>query len=93
MKIKDGFLLKSVAGREIVVPVGAASIDFNAMVTLNETGAFLFRQLETSKTAEELTAALLEEYDVTPERAAASVARFAEDLRGAGLLDDETADA
>ena len=56
MKIKNGFLMKSVAGRTIVVPVDGATLDFNGVLTLNETGAFLFSLLQKEDlSAEQLT--------------------------------------
>ena len=42
MQIKPGFAMRKIAGSNIVVPVGAASSDFNGMITLNDTGAFLW---------------------------------------------------
>lgn len=86
MKLKDGFVLRRVGGHSIVVPVGAQTVDFNCMITLNETGAFLWQQLLQERTAEQLTAALLEEYDVEPALAEADVARFIEKLQHAELL-------
>ena len=41
MKVKDGFVLRAIAGSNIVVPVGAATAQFNGMITLNDSGAFL----------------------------------------------------
>ena len=52
MKIKDSFLMKTVAGKVIVVPVGNATLDFNAVVTLNDSGAFLFSLLQKSDMSE-----------------------------------------
>lgn len=45
MKIKEGFILRNVAGSYVVVPIGEATLDFNGMMSLNETGAFLFGKL------------------------------------------------
>ena len=45
MKIKEGFILRNVAGSNVVVPVGQATVDFNGMMSLNDTGAFLFDKL------------------------------------------------
>ena len=42
MKIKEGFILREVAGNYIVVAVGSAVKQFNGVITLNETGAFLW---------------------------------------------------
>ncbi|MBO4848845.1 MAG: PqqD family protein [Clostridia bacterium] len=86
MKIRDGFVLRQVADATIVVPAGEASMDFNGMITLNETAAFLWRLLEKETTEEELVAAMLGEYDVDEERAKAGIKRFVEKLGKEGLL-------
>ena len=86
MKLKDGFVLRSVGGHSIVVPVGAQVVDFNCMITLNETGVFLWQQLQSEHTAQELTEALLAEYEVDSAVAEADVAQFIEKLQQAELL-------
>ncbi len=86
MKLKDGFVLRQVGGHYLVVPVGAQTVDFNGMITLNETGAFLWQRLQTECSAAELTAALLAEYDVDEATAMADVADFVEKIRQAELL-------
>jgi hypothetical protein len=40
MKIKSGYIMREVADNYVVVPTGQATVDFNGMITLNETGAF-----------------------------------------------------
>ena len=86
MKIKEGFILRTVGGNHIVVPVGAQTVDFRGIITLNETGVFLWNLLQEDCTEEQLTEALLAEYDVAADVAAADVSRFAESLRQADLL-------
>jgi len=88
MKIKDGFLLRQVGGNHVVVPVGAQTVDFRCIITLNETGAFLWQRLQQPATQDGLVEALLEEYDVTAEKAAADVERFIDNLRQNNLLDE-----
>ena len=86
MKIKDGFILREVAGSYLVVAVGARVKEFNGMVNLNETGAFLWKLLEKGVEKEEMINALLSEYDVKAEVAAADVNAFTAKLAEAGLL-------
>ncbi len=86
MKIKDGFILREVAGSYIVVAVGAAVKEFNGVINLNETGAFLWKQLEKGCTEEELTGALLSEYEVEEEIAKKDAKSFIEKLTEAGLI-------
>lgn len=87
MKIKEGFLLRNIAGSNIVVPVGAASVDFNGMITLNDSGAFLWKELEKGGDEETLTAALLREYDVDEAMARSSAIDYIRKLDEAGVLE------
>lgn len=75
MKLKDGFLLREVAGECVVVPV-SGEIDLDGMITLNSTAKTLWQRLESSATREDLISALLEEYEVDEETAGRSVDRF-----------------
>lgn len=88
MKIKEGFLLRQVGANNVVVPVGAQSVDFRCLITLNEVGAFLWQKLEADNTVETLVEALLGEYDVTADIATADVERFVASLREKNLLDE-----
>ena len=85
MKLKDGFILRRVAGKTVVLPCDEA-LDLNMMITLNDTGAFLWEKLQEETTQEALVTALLGEYDVDEETAKASVAAFVEKLNANGFL-------
>ncbi len=88
MKIKEGFILRQVAGQHIVMPLGQKSLDFNCAITLNESGAFLWSVLENGvKDKEELLKKLLEEYDVDKETAIKDIDAFVLKLTENNLLD------
>lgn len=86
MKIKSGFILRNVGGQNVVVAVGAASRSFSGIIRLNETGRFLWEQLNAEKTEEELCDALLSEYELSAEQARADVSAFVQKLKEAELL-------
>ncbi len=86
MKLKMEFMLRQVAGYYVVVPVGDACVDFNGMVNLNETGAFLFERLQQETSREELVKALLQEYQVDEATAKQAVDGFVDKLEQADLL-------
>lgn len=88
MKTKQGFMLRNVAGKDIVVAVGTAAMDFNGMITLNETGAFLWRLLEKGADYDELVEAILKEYDTDEATAREGIDKFLETARDARLLDE-----
>lgn len=72
MKIKEGFILRNVAGSNIVVPFGDRCMDFNGMITLNETGAFIWKQLENDVEEADIVKAILAEYDAGVDEALAT---------------------
>lgn len=81
MKIKEGFLLRNVADSFVIVPTGGNIVDFSAMITINETGAFLWEKLKNDVTEDELVAALTSEYDVDEETAREDVVGFVSVLK------------
>ncbi|MGN0515388.1 PqqD family protein [Eubacterium sp.] len=88
MKIKDGFTLRNIAGSDIVVPVGNASKIFNGMITLNDSGAFLWSALQKDTTIDKVVAKLTGEYEVSTEQATADVQKFVAMLRENDLIDE-----
>ncbi len=87
MKIKDCYVLRSVAGNNVVVPTGDASVDFGGMMTLNEVGALLWEKLSHGAEEDELVAAVLAEYNVSEETACADISAFIARLREADVLE------
>ena len=87
MKIKQGFLLRRMADQFVVVAVGAAAQEFPGMMRLNGSGAFIWKQLEREVDENAVIRAVLEEYDVPEEQAAADVRRWIAQLREPGALD------
>ena len=88
MKIKEGFVLRRVGDSHVVVPVGIQTVDFRCILTLNDTGAFIWQQLQNPCTAEEIVTALLAEYDVSADVAKADVDTYIATLREKNLLDE-----
>ena len=86
MKLKDGFILRSVAGQSVVLPTGG-DLDLNMMITLNETGAFLWEKLNEETDESALVAALLAEYDVDEATAKNAVSGFVKKLNDNGFLE------
>ena len=89
MKLNPEFMLQQVAGNWIVVPMGQASLDFNGMITLNETGVTLWKALESGGTVEDLAKALTSEYDVSMELALQDAAAFVQKLKDAGCVEED----
>jgi len=64
LKIKEGYVIKSLAGGYVVVTVGDAAKEFNGLIRMNETGAFLWNSiLEGADSKEKLITAMLARYE------------------------------
>ena len=87
MKIKEGFILRNAAGSYVVVPIGEATLDFNGMMSLNETGAFLFGKLIEGTDKEQLIEDLMSEYAVDKELAAKDVEDFIQKVEREDLFE------
>lgn len=85
MKLKDGFILRQVAGEHVVLSVNA-DVNLNGMITLNDTGCTLWNRLQTEAELSDLTAALLAEYEVDEATAQAAAQRFVDRLKELELL-------
>ena len=87
MKISENYILREIAGEYIVVPTGSAAMDFKGLITLNDTGVFLWKLLqEDDQTKESLLDALCEEYKAVREEAKADIEEFLQRIRSEGML-------
>lgn len=86
MKVKDNYILKTVAGQHIVVPIGSEAVKFHGMITLNETGRFLFENLKVDIALEALIQKLVDHYDVDLDIATKDVHQFIELLEKHNVL-------
>lgn len=88
MKIKDGFVLRTICGNTVVVGEGLSQVNFSKIVSLNPTAAYLWESVVGKDfTVEDMTALLLDEYDVTPEVASKDAASLAKSWTEAGLVE------
>lgn len=89
MRIKDGFVVEKVGSRYLAVAVGERADEFNALIRMNGTSAFIWEKLaEADRTVEELVGLMTAEYEVDAKRAEKDVIAFTDQLRGAGLLNE-----
>ena len=84
LKIKDGFIVRRMGENYIAVTVGAASKEINGMVRLNDTGKFLWEQIESGTEREALVQKLMERFaGLDRKTAEADLDEFLESIKGA----------
>ncbi len=85
LKIKDNFMLREVDGNSVVVSIDGS---YNGLITLNETGTFLWNLLVEGTDENSMVNAMLKEYEVVEDVARADVREFIETARKSGVLDE-----
>ncbi len=80
LKVEKQFVLREIAGDYVIIPVGKTALEFNGMITVNESGVIMWEMLLKGTTQEALLSALLEQYEVSEEIAKADVQEFLETL-------------
>ena len=86
MRISPDFILRDVAGVSVVIPTREAARRFSGLISLNETGTFLFTLLQEERTEQELVEKMLETYDIDATVAAEDVAEFIANLQEHQML-------
>jgi hypothetical protein len=88
MKYKQNkdYIHRTIAGSDVLIFVGDNVADYNRTLKLNDTAGFLWDRLEKPHTCEELTKALLDEYDVDLTTATQDVKHFLAEFRKYNLV-------
>ena len=90
MKTKNCFKLRRLGKDHILTPEATARVNFNKMIVLNESAAFLWESVKGKDafTVDDLADALVGQYGIDRSQAAADAANICEGWREAGLIDD-----
>ena len=84
-RIKE-YIKRNIAGEIVLVPAGQTAEDFNGMITLTESGDFIWEHLEEARDFNPLVELILEEYDIDKETAAQDASAFLMQLLQAGMI-------
>lgn len=72
MRTKKSFTIRPLGREFILTPEGSSQVNFNRLVSLNATAAYLWQSVvDKDFTAQDLADLLLEKYEVAPEVALA----------------------
>ena len=89
MKAKKGFNLRNVCGEQIIVAEGKENIDFSNIISMNESSAYLWKEIQQreSFTPEDLAQLLLDQYEVDEDTALSDAKTLAEQWIKAGIVE------
>ena len=88
MKAKKGFKLRNVCGENIIVADGIENIDFSRIISMNESAAYLWTNIQEQQfDADKLVRLLLDEYDTDEATARADVEQLIGKWKEAGIIE------
>ncbi len=88
MKIKNGFVLREMCGEKIVTGVGMEHINFNKLISLNESAAYLWEELAGKEfTVKDMATLLVNHYEIDMELAMKDSENLCKAWEKAGVLE------
>ena len=88
MKTKKGFNLRQVCGENVIVAEGVENIDFSSIISMNESSAYLWNNIQGKEfDKNDLVELLTQEYDVDADTAAKDVEELVAQWLKAGIIE------
>lgn len=86
MEIKKQVVLRTVAGENILVPIGETVFDYNGVFILTESGKLLWNHIENGSEKDMLVSLLVQTYGIDEKTAAEDVTAFLGKLKNFGII-------
>lgn len=87
IKSKEGLLVRKFGEKYIIVAIDDMADELHSLITLNETGLFLWNMIEKGTDYDSMLSTMLETYEVDRATAEADIKAFVEKAIEAGLID------
>lgn len=87
MRAKSGYSIRNIAGVNILVPIDG-DVDFSNVITLNETGLFIWECLKEETSLDGIVSKMRSEYDADEAVLRADVEEFISQLKERGLIEE-----
>ncbi len=87
MKLKGKYKLRKVNDTYVVVKLGGGQLNLSKLITINDTGAFIFNKLTEEISMDELVKAITEEYEIDEAGAAEAAEKYVSKLVEMGIAE------
>lgn len=86
MKIVKDFILREIAGENVLIPTGRTAQEFNGLITLSETAKFIWENIERVDSLEQMIAEIYDHFDADIETIQKDAIEFITELLGRGFI-------
>ena len=88
MKTKIGFNLRQICGENVIIAEGEENIDFSNIISMNESSAYLWKNIQDKEFSEDdLVKLLIEEYEVDEVTAKSDISSLVKSWLNAGIIE------
>lgn len=87
IKLSPDYILRSVAGEYMIVPIGQGIANFSGVISANESAVFLWKEMQQETTEIVLEEKLAQEYEIPQEQAEKDVRHFLSVLAKRNMLE------
>lgn len=87
MKVKKEFIIRSVAGQDVIVATGKEAMKYNGLLTVSSTGKFILEHYQEAKDISDLIQMVLDEFEVDVEIATRDVIGFTNAMLEHGFIE------
>lgn len=87
MQISKNYVLRTIAGDNLLVPLGEAARKQKGMILLNELSLFVYESIQKGQTEDEILSRILDEYDVEIPQAAADLGEIISEFTKLGIIE------
>lgn len=87
MKRNENYVVKELMGSYVLVPLGDTAINFNGVITLNETAKFMWEAANGDFTEQDLALALIKQYGIDEATANTAVESFLKSMKEEGCIE------
>lgn len=84
-KIKE-FILREIADEYLLIPTGSTTEEFNGIITLTETAAFIYNHIEEAESFDDLLNMIIKEYEIDKQTAANDAYQFINHMLMNGMI-------
>lgn len=86
MRIVKDFILREITDEYILIPTGNTTEEFNGLITLSETGAFIWNHLEQAESFDALLEMIIAEYEIDKKTAAQDAYELLNQMLNVGMI-------
>ena len=88
MKTNSLYIHREIAGESLLIPVGEATKKLNGMIQLNKVATFIWKNIDTASSLEEIVSLVCQEFEVELERARTDVLALCKELYERDLISE-----